>query len=284
MLPSELVTIISSYLTEYQDLESFEYLFRSQIDWITLIVLNYPKFYHININEYRVKYVYYDFIISRNYYMYEYVPTFCETLKYLFTNDLYDVTHLSMSDVIKYDDCDIFEKLVSIHYEIEEVIYKCLKYKSKYILIYILDNNKDNMSVYNSLTRLLSDNDNYSIMIKTIKLVISKINFTFLNSYLRLKLLTCHQNNRVIFDYMFDLCFSEMNDTVESIRDIIFNLVTDNYNDVNNIKINDFNLKKFYNKYPDVFNIEYINKLIPVFSHRDPEVLSFLMDVRNTLI
>jgi len=259
-LPSELVTIISSYLTEYQDLDAFDHVFESRINYTSLIVLNYPRFYHVNLKHYKPKYIYYDFIMSGTYFMLDYVPTFKNTAHYLIMNDLINPDNFSMKMIIKYDDVEIFKEIfkeILDEYITLTKIELCVKYNSLNILEYVLTLKTSNTDLYNFLISMLKDDD-YSDMIHSIKMIISKIIIELLNIDQKLGLLTIHKDNKEIFNYILNIInINISNDEIIRTRHRVSSVLIHN-------NIDFYYFKQFFDKYPVIFDEEYKLVLIKI--------------------
>jgi len=253
-LPSELTTIITSYIKDYYTLDTFQDAFRTQIDWITLIILNYPKFYKFNIKDHRSKYVYYDLIMSKNCHTQNYTPIYGEAAKYFLKNDLICKSNIMIPEIFKYDDCDIFN-MFGIDIPFTRLIKLCFEYDAINILRQRLGCH-DIRDLYNTLINILGNNynTNISILNDTVKLFISRISFETLFTKEKLdllKLLSLSTGPKDIFDYILNLL--PKNISRNNIKDYKVAIPVT----FKNCSISLYCFKKFYEKYPMIFDKKY---------------------------
>jgi len=275
--PSELITIISSYIYDFVDLDTFSHLFESRIDWINLIVLNYPQFYHVNIRDYRVKYVYYDFI-SSNGNCINYVPTYKETAQYLTSNDLFDdIYYVDEKHVIRYDDVEIYKIAYSQSIKEKDLLLS-IENNAWNILKFIMHNFSSHV-LYNNLCDALSNDYHGGINLNTIKIVIQSINFEDLDELEIKGILYIDKSQRNIFDLLLLLLPSDGLDTI-LLKDSLKNVLSCD-------RIYPYYFEQFYNKYNFIFDKEYISELInPLISNKflyDGSIHPYDVQVTNFL-
>jgi len=281
--PSELITIICSYIDSYFDLDSYEHIFESRIDWTNLIVLNYPQFYHVNVNKHNVKYIYLD-LISYNSDWNNFIPAHKDTFKYLLLNNLLDSFYdLPLKFIFRYDDVEIYD-LISHKELTNHHITQCISNNSCNILRHIMLE-FPSVTLYNKLLTAL-DNDHYSIIkMNTVKIVIQGINFKNLDEINYLNILSLKKSQTVIFEYLLGLLPSNITDITSFNGKLKFILihgsVYSNY------------LIAFYNKYNIIFDKEFVLEFIEVLNNNkflydgskssyDIQVIKFFKDIIET--
>jgi hypothetical protein len=112
MLPSELHTIIASYLDYFPDLYNYELsgILPVKINYLYLLKLNFDKYYHSDIINYDVRLIYSDLLMMKK------APNFIETAEYLYLNKIIDIINTYKKwNIMKYDSIKLFELFKSTH-------------------------------------------------------------------------------------------------------------------------------------------------------------------------
>ena len=268
MLPSELVTIISSYIKDVIGMDEFEHLFQSKIDWINLIVLNYPRFYHVNLKHYHTKYIYFDLLSYNNDYWDTYISLNKNVFKYMYLNNLInDDLSIIKVNVMRFDDIEIYDKFIyKNNYDLGSS--NLIRYNSVNILTYILSKNKEPTYAYKILDEILNDitfdsHDNGKIKLDNIKLVTNFINFKLLDDITILKIIRYGDQNKEIIDYVFNLFSSNIKiKNIETFKDRLLLKIY-------NYFISFYHFKQFYDEYNFMFDYEYLLKLKDLLSEEN---------------
>jgi len=253
-LPSELITIISSYINSSEDLNEFEYLFRFQIDWITLVILNYPQFYHVNIRDYRVKFIYYELLNYDNDLWDNFLPIYKDTIKYIVLNKLnkskiFRSNPIGDTIIIRLDDIDIFN---SIKYR-EEDITDCMLYNSTKILSLLISHFNDSSILYHNLWRAIYNDDFNTIKINTFTMVTQRIDFSKLNALDALTLLRFDISKKYFFDHLLNQFSSDLGVSILEMRDKLRSQFEFQFH-----RISLYYFEQFYNKFNMIFTKDYM--------------------------
>ena len=253
-VPSELITIIISYIKDFPDLDTFQETFTPRIDWVNLFILNYSEYYHVNLKNYRIKYVYYDFILQKSK-IEIHLLHFKETARYLLLNDIIKTNRGDHIDnIFMYDDIEIYKvyqnQLLGV--KIKTLIACCLDYTAINILRYIMvTSNLTPTELFNEMINYIKLRDYNNI--DSYKRVLTCINFGDLKPELSIKLLELNKKDQDIFDYTLKLFSSNIN--LQDILNFQHSLV----NRLKRNQVNIYYFKKFYNKYKIIFDNNYIN-------------------------
>jgi len=259
MLPSEIHTIIVSYIDDFVDLDNYT-IVNSKINYIELIQLNFQDKYCKEIKNYNARIIYIDLLTMSKY------PNFKETAEYLYL-DVYNknVTSEECTNLLKYNSIKLFEVFEIFklqydrksHLDHEHIIFFYLKNKCYEVIEYINKIHKirwSNLLFYMEYHVLnYSEKITDSMLLRLIKIIPLDIDITLIEK-LTLWPKGCLKTLSLVLDIFKDSNIFDVDNLIEK---MIFTY--------NGYSINPDNIKLIYERYKSQFTQEHTNKLIREF-------------------